>query len=66
MPYNRKYEFPREKLTLEQQLGSGAFGVVLKGTAYGIVPDEVETTVAVKMIKESADSEVWRRYIYIM
>lgn len=58
LPYDRKYEFPREKLKLGKKLGAGAFGVVVKGIAQGILPYEEETTVAVKMVKQMADNEV--------
>ncbi len=58
LPYDKKYEFPREKLKLGKQLGAGAFGVVVKGSASGILPYEEETTVAVKMVKQTADNEV--------
>lgn len=58
MPYDKKYEFPKEKLKLGKQLGAGAFGVVVKGLASGILPYEEETTVAVKMVKQTADNEV--------
>lgn len=58
LPYNMNYEFPRERLELGKQLGSGAFGVVLKGTARGILATEQETTVAVKMIKPMMDADV--------
>ncbi|XP_055307021.1 leucine-rich repeat-containing protein 7-like, partial [Sitodiplosis mosellana] len=30
LPYDRKYEFPRNKLKLGKQLGAGAFGIVSK------------------------------------
>lgn len=40
---------------LGKQLGSGAFGVVLKAKAYGILEEEDSTTVAVKMVKKNAD-----------
>ena len=30
LPYNKSYEFPRESLKLGKQLGSGAFGRVVK------------------------------------
>jgi FMS-like tyrosine kinase 1 len=36
-------------------LGSGAFGIVMKGEAEEIVPGEKRTTVAVKMVKTNAD-----------
>lgn len=58
LPYDKKYEFPREKLQLGKQLGAGAFGVVVKGRAQNILPYEEETIVAVKMIKPTADNEV--------
>jgi FMS-like tyrosine kinase 1 len=38
-----------------KQLGAGAFGVVMKAEAYGIVDHEEKTTVAVKMVKSGAD-----------
>ncbi|XP_037708354.1 vascular endothelial growth factor receptor 1 isoform X4 [Drosophila subpulchrella] len=63
LPYNRKFEFPREKLTLGKQLGAGAFGVVLKGEAIGILKEEPITTVAVKMVKRTADNEVVRALV---
>lgn len=60
LPYDKKYEFPREKIKLGKQLGAGAFGIVIKGIAQGILPYEEETTVAVKMVKQMADNEVCR------
>ncbi|XP_021926551.1 vascular endothelial growth factor receptor 1-like isoform X2 [Zootermopsis nevadensis] len=55
LPYDRTWEFPREKLILGKQLGAGAFGVVMKAEAYGILDYEEKTTVAVKMVKSGAD-----------
>lgn len=40
---------------LGKQLGSGAFGVVMKAEAHGIVDYEEKTVVAVKMVKRNAD-----------
>lgn len=37
-------------------MGSGAFGVVMKGEAKGILEGEESTTVAVKMVKRNADN----------
>jgi FMS-like tyrosine kinase 1 len=54
LPYDKKWEFPIEKLKLGKQLGSGAFGVVMKGVAKGIIDGEENTTVAVKMVKKNA------------
>lgn len=66
LPYDKKYEFPREKLKLGKQLGAGAFGVVVKGFAQGLLPYEEETTVAVKMVKQTADNEVNFTYKYLL
>ncbi|KAG8226012.1 hypothetical protein J437_LFUL004133 [Ladona fulva] len=55
LPYDKKWEFPRDKLKLGRQLGSGAFGVVMKADAYGIIEGEAVTTVAVKMVKRNAE-----------
>ncbi|XP_071362235.1 macrophage colony-stimulating factor 1 receptor 2 isoform X2 [Trachinotus anak] len=56
LPYNHKWEFPRDKLRLGAVLGSGAFGKVVEATAYGLGTDNV-TRVAVKMLKPSAHLE---------
>uniref|UniRef100_UPI0037E79CA3 receptor-type tyrosine-protein kinase FLT3 isoform X1 n=2 Tax=Semicossyphus pulcher TaxID=241346 RepID=UPI0037E79CA3 len=50
--YNQKWEFPRENLELGEELGSGAFGMVVQATAYGISKPGVSQQVAVKMLKE--------------
>ena len=43
--------FPRNRLTIEGDLGSGAFGKVLLGTATGIEQSTSRTKVAVKTLK---------------
>ena len=58
LPYDRRYEFPRNKLKFGEQLGAGAFGIVLEAMAQGIKADEEETKVAVKMVKNVASNEV--------
>lgn len=63
LPYDRCFEFPREKLKLGKQLGAGAFGVVLKANAEGIRPEEKESVVAVKMVKRNANNEVMRALV---
>nr|CAD7260158.1 unnamed protein product [Timema shepardi] len=55
LPYDKKWEFPRDKLKLGKQLGAGAFGVVMKAEAWGIIEGETVSTVAVKMVKKNAD-----------
>ncbi|XP_050672599.1 vascular endothelial growth factor receptor 1 isoform X2 [Leptidea sinapis] len=56
LPYDDRYEFPADKLVLGKQLGAGAFGVVYKAEARGIINAEETTTVAVKMVKKTADN----------
>lgn len=63
LPYNRDVEFPREKLKLGKQLGAGAFGVVVKAIATGIVPYEEESVVAVKMVKKQTDNDVMKALV---
>ncbi|EFX64620.1 hypothetical protein DAPPUDRAFT_8242, partial [Daphnia pulex] len=56
LPYDKKWEFPSKRLRLGQELGSGCFGQVVKADAVGIKDsDETVTTVAVKMIKLTAN-----------
>lgn len=43
------------QICLGKQLGSGAFGVVYKAEAIGIIDDKTETIVAVKMVKPNTD-----------
>ncbi|KAL2095213.1 hypothetical protein ACEWY4_009932 [Coilia grayii] len=57
LPYNERWEFPRERLRLGQVLGTGAFGKVVEATAYGLGTGENITRVAVKMLKPTAHSE---------
>ncbi|XP_075343343.1 macrophage colony-stimulating factor 1 receptor 2-like isoform X1 [Odontesthes bonariensis] len=57
LPYNHKWEFPRDKLRLGAVLGSGAFGKVVEAKAFGLGTGNKATRVAVKMLKPSAHSE---------
>ncbi|KAI9559132.1 hypothetical protein GHT06_015921 [Daphnia sinensis] len=56
LPYDKRWEFPRHRLTLGIQLGTGCFGRVVKAEAIGL-KDSKETvkTVAVKMTKSLSD-----------
>ncbi|XP_061101687.1 mast/stem cell growth factor receptor kita-like isoform X1 [Conger conger] len=54
LPYDPKWEFPRDKLRFGKTLGSGAFGEVVEATAYGLLKADTVMTVAVKMLKPSA------------
>ncbi|XP_063984166.1 proto-oncogene tyrosine-protein kinase receptor Ret isoform X1 [Diachasmimorpha longicaudata] len=49
-----KWEFPRSQLTIEQVLGEGEFGRVLRARAVDIGDWPGHTTVAVKTLKEDA------------
>ncbi|XP_076755260.1 protein kinase receptor Ret oncogene [Xylocopa sonorina] len=53
-PPDPKWEFPRSRLTIEQVLGEGEFGRVLRATAIDIGGVPGPTTVAVKTLKENA------------
>uniref|UniRef100_A0A673W1F0 receptor protein-tyrosine kinase n=1 Tax=Salmo trutta TaxID=8032 RepID=A0A673W1F0_SALTR len=55
-----KWEFPRDRLKLGDQLGRGAFGQVVEAAAFGIEKATTCTTVAVKMLKEGATSSECR------
>ncbi|CAJ1058560.1 macrophage colony-stimulating factor 1 receptor [Xyrichtys novacula] len=58
LPYNEKWEFPRDKLKLAGKiLGAGAFGKVVEATAYGLGKEDNVMRVAVKMLKASAHSD---------
>ncbi|XP_068134670.1 platelet-derived growth factor receptor alpha isoform X2 [Hyperolius riggenbachi] len=56
LPYDSRWEFPRDGLVLGRILGSGAFGKVVEGTAYGLSRSQPVTKVAVKMLKPTARS----------
>uniref|UniRef100_H0X762 Platelet-derived growth factor receptor alpha n=1 Tax=Otolemur garnettii TaxID=30611 RepID=H0X762_OTOGA len=54
LPYDSRWEFPRDGLVLGRVLGSGAFGKVVEGTAYGLSRSQPVMKVAVKMLKPTA------------
>ncbi|XP_075799101.1 mast/stem cell growth factor receptor Kit isoform X2 [Microtus pennsylvanicus] len=54
LPYDHKWEFPRNRLSFGKTLGAGAFGKVVEATAYGLIKSDAAMTVAVKMLKPSA------------
>ena len=49
--YNSPWEFPRNRVDLQMVLGSGAFGLVMKGHAQGIKGCVGKMYVAVKIVK---------------
>ena len=52
--YNSPWEFPRNRVDLQMILGSGAFGLVMKGQAQGIKGCVGKMYVAVKIVKGKA------------
>ncbi|XP_038044978.1 vascular endothelial growth factor receptor 1-like [Patiria miniata] len=54
LPFDSKWEFPRDRLKLGSVIGQGAFGMVLKGVAAGINKNEKYVPVAVKTVKSDA------------
>ncbi|OCT96846.1 platelet-derived growth factor receptor alpha-like [Xenopus laevis] len=56
LPYDSRWEFPRDGLVLGRILGSGAFGKVVEGTAYALSRSQPVMKVAVKMLKPTARS----------
>ncbi|WAQ97904.1 VGFR1-like protein [Mya arenaria] len=57
IPYDAKWEFPKERLRLGMILGQGAFGRVVKAEAIGIVDHVDVLSVAVKMVKDCTDRD---------
>ncbi|NWS20901.1 CSF1R factor, partial [Pachyramphus minor] len=57
LPYNEKWEFPRNNLQFGKTLGAGAFGKVVEATAIGLGKEDSVLKVAVKMLKSSADTD---------
>ena len=57
LPYDKKWEFPKSRLRLGEELGFGAFGQVVKAEAIGLKSAENDInktdvkTVAVKMVR---------------
>ncbi|XP_064099042.1 vascular endothelial growth factor receptor 1-like [Macrobrachium nipponense] len=55
LPYDHKWEVSRDRIQLGQQLGTGAFGRVVKAHVSNLEPGVPKTTVALKMSKTQAD-----------
>eukprot|EP00794_Sanderia_malayensis_P003560 gene3560-4064_t len=58
-----QWEFPRDRLRLSTVLGTGAFGMVMRGDALGIRGSLGRVKCAVKMVKDS-DNECARKDLY--
>ncbi|XP_057587157.1 macrophage colony-stimulating factor 1 receptor [Hippopotamus amphibius kiboko] len=57
LPYNEKWEFPRNNLHFGKTLGAGAFGKVVEATAFGLGKEDAILKVAVKMLKSTAHAD---------
>ncbi|KAM5300600.1 macrophage colony-stimulating factor 1 receptor [Ctenodactylus gundi] len=57
LPYNEKWEFPRNNLQFGKTLGAGAFGKVVEATAFGLGEEDAVLKVAVKMLKSTAHAD---------
>lgn len=57
LPYNEKWEFPRNNLQFGKTLGAGAFGKVVEATAFGLGKEDTVLKVAVKMLKTTAHTD---------
>lgn len=57
LAYDPAWEIPKENLKLESILGQGAFGRVMKGKVVGLRDGEMETAVAVKMVKDITNND---------
>ncbi|XP_046621164.1 uncharacterized protein LOC124305627 [Neodiprion virginianus] len=54
LPYEKKWEFPRKLLRLDEELGRGSFGIVWKARAKTIRRPEAISVVAVKTVRPTA------------
>ncbi|XP_031632064.1 vascular endothelial growth factor receptor 3-like [Contarinia nasturtii] len=63
LPYDKTYEFPRDKIELGRVIGSGAFGKVYLSSAEGILSQGEKTDVAIKMAENIADNEMMKALI---
>ncbi|KAK3877300.1 hypothetical protein Pcinc_017977 [Petrolisthes cinctipes] len=56
LPYDQDWEVPKKNIRIGKQLGSGAFGRVVKAIVSGLEEDFATSTVAIKMCKSNADA----------
>ncbi|KAK9680761.1 Protein tyrosine and serine/threonine kinase [Popillia japonica] len=64
LPYDKEsWEIPKDTIKLGKQLGAGAFGVVMKAVIERYIDNETDLTVAVKMVKKTADDSYLRALV---
>ncbi|XP_070547871.1 tyrosine kinase receptor Cad96Ca-like [Ptychodera flava] len=52
----KSWEYPRDNIIIQDTIGSGEFGKVMKAAAFGVYENDQWTTVAVKILKDDAKS----------
>lgn len=57
-PKLEKLEYPRNDIVYVRSLGQGAFGRVFQAKAPGLIPNEDDMLVAVKMLKDDASEQM--------
>lgn len=55
-------EYPRDNIVYNRDLGQGHFGVVVQAEARGIGSDNSQTTVAVKVLKVGASTQIKKEF----
>ncbi|XP_064080209.1 vascular endothelial growth factor receptor 1-like [Macrobrachium nipponense] len=60
LPYERKFEIARQRIEFGKLIGEGEFGHVFQAKVDGLLPNERQTTVAVKTSK-SRSNDVFRK-----
>lgn len=63
IPLDDNFEFPCNRLSLQEKIGQGAFGVVRKALAYGLNNVPKATIVAVKSLKDDATQQEHNDFI---
>ncbi|XP_018021344.1 vascular endothelial growth factor receptor 1 isoform X4 [Hyalella azteca] len=56
LPYDTSFEVPRDRIKIGRQLGSGAFGRVVKAEVFDLNDDGNYSPVAIKMTKSMSDA----------
>ena len=55
LPLDKDWEIDRNQIVIKEQLGEGAFGLVMKGEATALTDMPNRCTVALKMLKGQYD-----------
>ena len=58
------HNIPRENITCIKELGQGNFGMVMKGEAKDVIPDQPSTLVAIKILKEGSNGDTRSNFVH--